>query len=98
MRFVEYLRKGWLLNILTEKIFNRKILIAPLLSVSYLPTYIIAANINVCPRTIHVVESVLMPLIDVIEPFGTSVFNIAFVFLMTEKHNRKFTLSESIRD
>ena len=39
-----------------------------------------------------------MPLIDVIEPFGTSVFNIAFVFLMTEKHNRKFTLNESIRD
>ena len=39
-----------------------------------------------------------MPLIDVIEPSGTSVFNIAFVFLMTEKHNRKFTLNESIRD
>lgn len=62
---------------------------------SYLPTNCIA-NANTCPNTTHVMESVRIPLIAVIDPFGTSVFNIAFVFLMTEKQSRKFTVNESI--
>lgn len=67
------------------------------LFVSYLPTYF-KTNPNVCPKMIHVVESVRKPLIAVIEPFGTSVFSTAFVFVMTEKHSREFTINESMRN
>lgn len=39
-----------------------------------------------CPKTTHVIDMVRMPLIEVMEPFGTSVFNKAFVFFTQEKH------------
>ena len=100
MKFTESCRKDCLLNnLLTEKVYIEKknSSVAGILRDSYLPINCKAKN-SACPKTTHVIESVRMPLIDVIEPFGTSVFNTAFVFLMTEKHNRKFTINESMRD
>ena len=55
-------------------------------------------NPNACPNTTQGIESVLIPLITVIDPPGTSVFNTAFVFLMIEKHSKKLIKNESIRD
>ena len=48
-----------------------------------------------CPKTTHDIENIRIPLIAVIEPFGTSVLSTAFVLRINEKHVKNFTNNEA---